>query len=73
VSAPGRRGAIAQRRHQQAKALKLRAATSLSRLCQQQGQREEARQLLAAVYSWFTGGLDRADLQEAQALLEELS
>jgi hypothetical protein len=45
---------------------------SLSRLWQQQGKREEARQLLAEVYDWFTEGFDTADLHEAKALLEEL-
>ena len=45
---------------------------SLSRLWQQQGKREEARELLAPVYSWFTEGFDTADLQEAKALLDEL-
>ena len=59
-------------RHQQAKSLELRAATSLARLWQQQGKRNDARQLLAAVYSWFTEGFDTADLQEARALLETL-
>ena len=60
-------------RHQEAKSLELRAAMSLSRLWQQQGKRVEARQLLAAIYSWFTEGFDTADLQEAKALLETLS
>ena len=46
---------------------------SLSRLWQQQGKRDEARQLLAPIYGWFTEGFDTADLQEAKALLEELS
>ena len=46
---------------------------SLSRLWQQQGKRDEARELLAPVYGWFTEGFDTADLQEAKALLEELS
>jgi predicted ATPase len=59
-------------RHQQAKSLELRAAMSLSRLWQQQGKRDEARDLLAPVYDWFTEGFDTADLQEAKALLEEL-
>jgi predicted ATPase len=46
---------------------------SLCRLWQQQGKREEARQLLAEVYGWFTEGFDTPDLKEAEALLEELS
>jgi predicted ATPase len=60
-------------RRQQAKALELRAAMSLSRLWQRRGKREEARQVLAEVYGWFTEGFDTPDLQEAKALLEELS
>jgi adenylate cyclase len=60
-------------RSQQAKSLELRAATSLSRLWQQQNQRDNARRLLSTVYAWFTEGFDTADLQEAKALLEELS
>jgi predicted ATPase len=60
-------------RQQQAKSLALRAAMSLSRLWQQQGKRDEARELLAPVYGWFTEGFDTADLQEAKALLEELA
>jgi predicted ATPase len=59
-------------RHQQAKSWELRAAMSLSRLWQQQGKRDEARELLAPVYAWFTEGFDTVDLQEAKALLEEL-
>jgi predicted ATPase len=64
--------AITVARRQQAKSLELRAAMSLARLWQRQGQHAEARQLLAAVYGWFTEGFDTADLQEAKALLEEL-
>jgi predicted ATPase/class 3 adenylate cyclase len=60
-------------RRQQAKAWELRAAMSLSRLWQRQGKRDEARQLLAEVYNWFTEGFDTADLQEAKALLAELT
>jgi predicted ATPase len=60
-------------RHQEAKSLELRAAMSLSRLWQQQGKRDAAHDLLAPIYGWFTEGFDTADLQEAQALLEELS
>jgi predicted ATPase/class 3 adenylate cyclase len=64
--------ALAVARRQQAKSLELRAAVSLSRLWQQQGKYAEAHQLLGEVYSWFTEGLDTADLQEAQALLAAL-
>ncbi len=46
---------------------------SLSRLWQQQGKKEEAQKLLAEIYGWFAEGFDTADLQEAKALLEELS
>jgi predicted ATPase len=60
-------------RRQEAKSLELRAAMSLSRLWQQQGKRDEAHALLPPIYRWFTEGFDTADLQEAQALLEELS
>ena len=58
-------------RHQQAKSFELRAATSLARLWQQQGKRQEAHDLLAPVYHWFTEGFDTADLQDAKALLDE--
>jgi len=58
---------------QQAKSLELRAVMSLSRLWQHQGKHDEARQLLAETYGWFTEGFDTADLKEAKALLEELS
>jgi predicted ATPase len=60
-------------RRQEAKALELRAAMSLSRLWQQQGKRAEARELLAPIYGWFTEGFDTADLQEAKALLDALA
>jgi predicted ATPase/class 3 adenylate cyclase len=60
-------------RHQQAKSLELRAAMSLSRLWQQQGKRQEACSLLTPIYGWFTEGFDATDLQEAKALLKELS
>ena len=59
--------------HQQAKSLELRASTSLARLWQQEGKRQEAHDLLAPVYHWFTEGFDTADLQDAKALLDELS
>jgi class 3 adenylate cyclase/predicted ATPase len=60
-------------RKQQAKSWELRASTSLARLWQSQGKKAEAHKLLAEVYNWFTEGLDTKDLQEAKALLEELS
>jgi predicted ATPase len=60
-------------RRQEAKSLELRAAMSLSRLWQQQGKQVEAWELLGEVYGWFTEGFDTADLQEARALLAELS
>ena len=60
-------------RRQQAKAWELRAATSLSRLWQQQGKQHEAHKMLAEIYGWFTEGFDTKDLQEAQTLLGELS
>ena len=44
----------------------------LSRLWQQQGERDEALALLAPIYGWFTEGFDTANLQEAKALLDEL-
>jgi len=65
--------AIEIARRQQAKSLELRAVMSLSRLWQQLGKKEEARQLLAEIYGWFTEGFDTKDLQEARALLEELA
>jgi predicted ATPase len=60
-------------RRQEAKALELRAARSLSCLWQQQGKYTEAHALLAPVYDRFTEGFDTADLQEAGALLQELT
>ncbi len=64
--------AIEIARRQQAKSLELRAVMSLSRLWQSQGKKENARQMLAEIYNWFTEGFDTADLKEAEALLEEL-
>ncbi len=46
---------------------------SLSRLWQQQGKKDEARQMLAEIYNWFAEGFDTVDLQEAKALLETLA
>ena len=64
--------ALTVARQQQAKALELRAATSLARLWQQQGKKTEAYDVLTPVYNWFTEGFDTADLKDAKALLEEL-
>jgi tetratricopeptide (TPR) repeat protein len=64
--------AVTIARAQQAKSFELRTATSLAKLWQQQGKRQEAHDLLAPVYHWFTEGFDTLDLQEARALLEEL-
>ena len=54
------------------KSWELRAAMSLARLWRDQGNVQQARELLAQVYGWFTEGLDTRDLKEAKALLEEL-
>jgi predicted ATPase len=48
-------------------------ALRLARLWQRQGKRNEACELLAPIDDWFTPGFDTADLQEAKALLDELS
>jgi predicted ATPase len=79
--------AIEIAQHQQAKSLELRAAISLVRLRQQQAQNhatrptqheartrlDKAHSMLSEVYNWFTEGFDTKDLQEAKALLDELS
>jgi predicted ATPase len=64
--------ALTVARQQQAKSWKLRAAMSMARLWRDQGKRDEARELLAPVYGWFTEGFDTRDLKEAKALLDEL-
>jgi predicted ATPase len=66
------REALDVARQQSAKSLELRAATSLARLWQRQGKRDEARDLLQPVYDWFTEGFDTKDLKDAKALLEGL-
>ena len=65
--------ALAVARQQQAKSWELRASISLARLWRNQGKRDEARELLAPVYGWFTEGFDTLDLKEAKALLSELA
>jgi len=51
----------------------LRAAMSMARLRRDQGKRDEARELLAPIYGWFTEGFDTLDLKQAKALLDELT
>ena len=65
--------AIEIARQQQARSLELRATVSLARLWQQQGKLHAARKTLSAIYHWFTEGFETADLQEAKALLDELT
>ena len=60
-------------RQQQAKSWELRASMSLARLWRDQGKVQQAREVLAPVYGWFTEGFDTLDLKEAKALLEELA
>ena len=64
---------LAVARQQQAKSWELRASMSLARLWRDQGKVQQARELLAPVYGWFTEGFDTRDLKEAKALLEELA
>jgi predicted ATPase len=63
---PDRNGAIIE-------SWELRAAMSLARLWRDQGKTQQARELLAPVYGWFTEGFDTLDLKEAKALLDELA
>jgi predicted ATPase len=65
--------ALVVARRQGAKTFGLRAATSLARLWRDQGKRVEARDVLAAIYNWFTEGYDTPVLQDAKALLDQLT
>jgi predicted ATPase len=65
--------AIVVARRQQARSWELRASTSLARLWREQGRNDEAREMLAAIYDWFSEGHNTADLIEARALLAALS
>ncbi|HWN98258.1 MAG TPA: protein kinase [Blastocatellia bacterium] len=65
--------AIEIARQQQAKSFELRAVMSLARLWKQQGKCEDARLLLADIYSWFTEGFDTADMKDARDLLHEVN
>jgi predicted ATPase len=63
--------AIEVANQQGAKLLELRATTSLARLLSKQRRRDEARAMLAEIYSWFTEGFNTADLKNAKSLLDE--
>jgi class 3 adenylate cyclase/predicted ATPase len=67
------RESLALAQQQSAKLWELRAAMSLARLWRDQGKRADAHALLAPVYGWFTEGFGTPVLQEAKALLDELS
>jgi predicted ATPase len=64
---------IAVAQQQEARTFELRAAMSMARLRRDQGKRQQAHDLLAPVYGWFTEGFDTLDLKEAKALLDELA
>jgi predicted ATPase len=65
--------ALAVARQQQAKSWELRASMSLARVWRSEGKVQQARQLLAPVYGWFTEGFETLDLKEAKALLAKLA
>ncbi len=65
--------ALAVARQQQAKSWELRACMSIARLWRDRGKVQQARELLAPVYGWFTEGFDTRDLRDAKALLDELA
>jgi predicted ATPase len=65
--------AIAIAREQKPKSWEQRAATSLARLWREQAKRQQARDLLAPIYGWFSEGFDALDLKQAKALLNELA
>jgi predicted ATPase len=65
--------ALSVARQQQAKSWELRAAMSMARLWRDQGKRQQAHDLLAPVYGWFTEDFDTLDLKEAKALLDQLT
>jgi predicted ATPase len=65
--------ALAVARQQQAKSWELRATMSLARLWRDQGKMQQAHELLAPIYGWFTEGFDTLDLKEAKTLLDELA
>jgi predicted ATPase len=64
---------LAAARHQSSRIFELRAACDLARLWADRGERRNAHNLLAPIYSWFTEGFKTADLKDAKALLGELA
>jgi predicted ATPase len=66
-------GELATARQQQARSWELRTTMSMAQLWRDQGKRDEAREILAPVYGWFTEGFDTLDLKQAKALLDELA
>jgi predicted ATPase len=66
------RKALSIAQEQEAKLWELRAAVSLARLRRDQGRRDEARDLLAPVYGWFSEGFGTPDLKSAKLLLQSL-
>jgi predicted ATPase len=67
------RDAIALAQQQSAKFFELRAALDLARHWRAQGKHDDAQDLLAPIYGWFTEGFDTLDLKEAKALLDGLA
>ena len=67
------RRSIAVAQGQEAKSFELRSTISLAKLLRGQGRVAEAREMLAAIYGWFTEGFDTPDLVEAKRLLEQLN
>ena len=66
------RDAIATAQEQRAKSLELRASTALARLWRDAGRSDEAYDLLAPIYGWFTEGFDTPDLKDSAKLLASL-
>ncbi len=67
------RSALELARRQGARMWELRSATSLARMLRDQGEYQEACDLLSPTFNWFTDGREIADLREAKALLGELT
>jgi predicted ATPase len=65
--------ALTVARDQKAKSWELRAATRLAQLWRDQGERQQANDLLAPIYEWFTEGFETPDLKVARQLLADLA